>query len=117
MTESLFRLAYSNRTARCVPASTDLVIDMTGVTPLPPQRANSGRPDSWGQNTPAGLVTSIWSPSRRWSRNQLETRPPVTRLTVTVRAPSSPGALDMEYDRNCSSPSMCTRKVQNCPGR
>ncbi len=97
-------------------ASTCLAIDITGVTPLPPQNPSTGRSDACGQKTPAGLVTSMTSPSARWSRNQLETSPPATRLTVTVRSRSVAGALDMEYERNCSSPSMCTRKVQNCPG-
>ena len=91
-------------------------MDMTGVMPLPPQKPSTGRSDSLGQKTPAGLVTSMTSPSARLSRNQFETNPPATRLTVTVRSRSVPGALDMEYERSCSSPSMCTRKVQNCPG-
>ena len=92
------------------------MIDITGVMPLPPQKPTSGRADSCGQNTPAGLVSSIVSPAERLSRNQFETSPPATRLTVTVSSVSVVGALDMEYDRSCSSPSMWTRKVQNCPG-
>ena len=38
-------------------------IDITGVIPLPPQKATTGRSPSRGQNTPAGLVTSRTSPS------------------------------------------------------
>ena len=70
--------------AAAVVASTCLVIDITGVMPLPPQKPSTGRSDSWGQKTPAGFVSSIASPAERLSRNQLETRPPATRLTVTV---------------------------------
>ena len=69
------RFAYSRRTGRCVVASTLLVIAMTGVMPLPPQKARHG-PRVCGQNTPAGLVASMPSPSARLSRNQFETRPP-----------------------------------------
>ena len=71
-------------------------MDMTGVIPLPPQRPTTGRSVSCGQNTPAGFVTSTTSPAARLSRNQLETSPPATRLTVTVRSASVSGALDME---------------------
>ena len=99
-------------------ASTCLVMDMTGVMPLPPQKPSTGRSLSWGQNTPAGLVSSTTSAlGQTWSRNQLETSPPATRFTVTVRSSSVSGALDMEYERSCSSPSTWTRNVQNCPGR
>ena len=72
------------------------MIDMTGVTPLPPQKATTGRSPSCTQNTPAGRVTSRTSPSVTWSWNQLETRPPATRLTVTVSSASVSGALDIE---------------------
>ena len=71
-------------------------MDMTGVTPLPPQKHSTGRSVSWGQNTPAGFVSSNTEPTATVSRNQLDTRPPATRLTVTVRSGSVSGALDME---------------------
>ncbi len=82
--------------ARSVPASTLLAIDITGVTPLPPTKATTGRGAGSRQKTPAGLVTSSSSPSCTWSWNQFDTRPPGTRLTVTLRWASVSGALDME---------------------
>jgi hypothetical protein len=73
------------------------VIDITGVTPLPPQKPSTcPSAPSNGQNTPAGFVTSTTSPTPRRSRNQLETSPPATRLTVTVRSASVSGVLDIE---------------------
>ena len=72
------------------------MIDMTGVTPLPPQYATTARSSAVVQNTPAGLVASSTSPSATWSWNQLETSPPGTRFTVTVRSRPPSGALDIE---------------------
>jgi hypothetical protein len=48
-----------------------------------------------GVNIPAGAITSRLSPGRRLLHSQLEPRA-ATRLTVTRRASSSPGVLDME---------------------
>ena len=66
------------------------------MMPLPPQKAMIGRSPRRTQNEPDGLVTSRRSPSATWSMSQLETRPPGTRLTVTVRSSSTSGALDIE---------------------
>ena len=77
-------------------ASTLLAIDSTGVTPLPPQKATTGASPSGTQKTPAGRVTSSVSPGDTWSLSQLDTAPPGTRLTVTVRWGSVSGALDIE---------------------
>ena len=96
MTESGSRLAYSRRTDRADAASTLLAMEITGVMPLPPQNPMIGRRRPGTQNVPDGLVTSTRSPSDTWSMNQLETTPPGTRLTVTVRSPSVSGALDIE---------------------
>ena len=71
-------------------------IDMTGVIPLPPQKATIGRSGSATQKTPAGLVTSSTSPSATSSCSQFEPAPPGTRLTVTTRSSSVSGALDIE---------------------
>ena len=77
-------------------ASTCFAIEMTGVIPLPPQQATTGRSSGLGQNTPAGLVTSSSLPASTCSSNQPDISPPGTRFTVTVRSASMPGVLDME---------------------
>ena len=96
MTDSGSRLAYRRRTDRADVASTLLAMDITGVMPLPPQKATIGRLASRTQKVPEGRVTSERSPSATWSTSQLETTPPGTRLTVTASSSSVSGALDME---------------------
>ncbi len=74
-----------------------MVIDSTGVMPLPPQKAMIGRSSSSPrQNAPEGGDVSTRSPTDKVSLNQLDTEPPGTRLTVTARSESVSGALDME---------------------
>src|SRR3546814_12591240 len=104
MTDARSRFAKSNFTGRDVEASRLLAIEMTGVTPLPPAKATTGRSLSLGQNTPAGFDASSTSPSATLSCSQFDTRPPSPRFTVTVRSGSTPGALDLEYDRSSPSP-------------
>jgi hypothetical protein len=89
-------LAYRIRTVRPVEASTLLVIDMIGVTPLPPHSATTGASPSGTVNTPDGLVASSTSPSVTLSSSQVDTAPPGTRLTVTVSGSPVSGALDIE---------------------
>jgi hypothetical protein len=96
MTELGSRLAYRRLTSLGDDAIRLLVIDITGVTPLPPQKPMTGRSDCSTQKVPDGLLTSRRSPSCTWSMSQLETTPPGTRFTVTVRSPSVSGALDIE---------------------
>ena len=83
-------------TGRDEVASTLLAIEITGVIPLPPQKAMIGRPPSRTQKLPDGGLTSRRVPSVTWSTSQLETPPPGTRLTVKARSPSVSGALDIE---------------------
>ena len=71
-------------------------MENTGVMPLPPASSKKSPSSERGWNTPDGAITSMVSPARTLSQTQLEPRPPVTRLTVTRGASSTPGALDME---------------------
>ena len=96
MTESGPGWRRAGATGRRVAASTLLAMDITGVMPLPPQKPTIGRSSGGTQKVPDGRVTSRTSPSATWSMNQLETAPPGTRLTVTVRSSSVSGALDIE---------------------
>ena len=58
-----------------VAASTLLAMEITGVMPLPPQKAMIGRPPSRDAERARRPVTSTRSPSETWSMSQLETTP------------------------------------------
>ena len=68
---------------------------MTGVTPLPPQNATTALVVAQAEH-PGGLGDLEHVAPATWSLNQSDTSPPGTRLTVTVRSASVPGALDIE---------------------
>ena len=77
-------------------SSSDLMIEITGVIPLPAAKATTSRRASIAPNVPAGAITSSTSPAWTRSFSQFETRPPGTRLTVICRSGSSPGVEDIE---------------------
>ena len=81
---------------RVVVASADLTSEMTGVIPLPALKATRSPWPAVRRKKPAGLATSTTSPGARWSFNQLDTTPPVVRLTVTRSSASTAGEEDME---------------------
>ncbi len=63
-----------------------------------------------------GAITSTVSPSANSVVAQVENRPPGMRLTPTVtRLP--PGAVQIEYERRTSSPSMTARSTRCWPGK
>ena len=69
---------------------------ITGVMPEPPASSSRSCDRSLGVNVPDGASTSISSPALIVSHTKLEPRPSTTRLTVTLRWSSTPGAEDSE---------------------
>ena len=96
MTASAERFAYTSVIGRCVVASAVLMIEITGVIPLPPANATIGTSVSRNTNSPVGRITSIVSPAASESFIQFDMRPPGTRFTVVVNRSPTSGELDIE---------------------
>ncbi len=96
MTASAVRLAYTSVICRRVVASALLMIESTGVMPLPPAKATIGASVSRSTKSPVGRMTSTASPAASVSIIQFDMRPPGTRLTVVVNGSSVSGELDIE---------------------
>ena len=77
-------------------ASAVLMIEITGVMPLPPANATIGTSVSRSTNSPAGRITSMVSPGASVSFIQFDMRPPGTRFTVVVKGSPVSGELDIE---------------------
>ncbi len=90
------RFAYTSAISRAVVASAVLMIERTGVMPLPPAKATIGVSAARSTKRPAGGITSIVSPGASVSFIQFDIFPPGTRLTVTVKGSPVSGALDIE---------------------
>ena len=96
MTESALRFAYTSRIGRVVVASALLMIEITGVMPLPPANATIGTSRSCSTKSPVGRITSIVAPGASASFIQFDIRPPGTRFTVVVNGSPVSGELDIE---------------------
>src|SRR5215510_7620364 len=96
MIESPLRLAYTSEIGRAVVASALLMIENTGVIPLPPANATIGTPVSRSTNRPVGRITSMVSPGSSASIIQFDIRPVGTRFTVVVKGSPTSGELDIE---------------------
>src|SRR4030095_8595711 len=98
------RFAYTSAISRDVVASAVLMMERTGVMPLPPAKATIGVPAGRSTKRPAGGITSIVSPGASASFIQFDIFPPGTRLTVTVKGSPVSGELDIEEQRQTGSP-------------
>ena len=96
MTESALRFAYTSTIRRSVVASALLMIEMTGVIPLPPAKATIGSSLSWSTKSPVGRSTSIVSPGASASFIQFDMSPPGTRFTAVLKGSRVSGELDIE---------------------
>ena len=94
--ESALRFAYTSVIGRAVVASALLMIEITGVMPLPPANATIGTSVARSTKSPAGRITSIVSPGASASFIQFDIGPPGTRFTVTVKRSPVSGELDIE---------------------
>jgi hypothetical protein len=94
ITDCSSRLAYTRVTRPVPPESTDLMIDMTGVMPLPAANATRSSSSDAGVNTPTGASTSNSVPTTALSHSQCDPYPSGVRLTVILSG--SCGALDSE---------------------
>ena len=90
------RFAYTSATSRAVVTSADLMIERTGVMPLPPAKATIGVAAARSTKSPVGGITSIVSPGASASFIQFDIFPPGTRFTVTVKGSPVSGELDIE---------------------
>ena len=77
-------------------ASALLMIEITGVIPLPPANATIGTSVSRSTKSPNGRITSMVSPGASVSFIQLDIGPPETRFTVVVNGSPASGELDIE---------------------
>jgi hypothetical protein len=89
------RFAYTSAISRAVVASAVLMIERTGVMPLPPRRPRSGSRRAQYEEPGRG-ITSIVSPAASVSFIQFDIFPPGTRFTVTVKGSPVSGELDIE---------------------
>ena len=96
MTASALRLAYTSVIGRVVVASALLMIEITGVMPLPPANATIGTSVLRSTKSPVGRITSIVSPGASVSIIQFDICPPGTRFTAVAKRSPVSGELDIE---------------------
>ena len=90
------RLAYTSTIGRSVVVSALLMIEITGVMPLPPAKATIGASLSRSTKSPEGRSTSMVSPGASTSFIQFDMVPSGTRFTVVVKGSPVSGELDIE---------------------